>query len=211
MTEKEEAEASAAAAAKSADEAATAATRAGASATAAAASATAAASSVPGGAPVPADSKYHHDKDAYLARYAEHNARLQTWIGGYGAGLASLLVYQFRTAIADAKDLWKSASGGADNARPLIDKLTSMHSELSCALVLIAAALGLQVVLLFLNKATQFAITHSDDNQANWDWWERLSEKFSGFYWFDALCDAGSIGLLGLATYEGIRALGLVA
>jgi hypothetical protein len=210
MADKEEAAASAAAAAKSADEAATAATGAAASATAAAASATAAASSVPGGAPPPADSKYHHKKEAYLARYAEHNARLQTWIGGYGAGLASLLVYQFRTAIADAKEFWKSAAG-TDNGTPLIDKMTSMHSQLSCALVLIAVALGLQVVLLYMNKATQFAITHSDDDEEKWSLWDKLSEKFSGFYWFDALCDAGSIGLLGLATYEGIRALGLVA
>ena len=210
MTDKEEAAASAAAAAKSAGEATTAATGAASSATAAAASATAAASSVPGGAPAPEDSKYHHKKEAYLARYAEHSARLQTWIGGYGAGLASLLVYQFRTAVADAKELWKSAAG-KDNATPLIDKMTSMHSQLSCALVLIAVALGLQVVLLYLNKATQFAITHSDDNEEKWSLWDKLSEKFSGFYWFDALCDAGSIGLLGLATYEGIRALGLVA
>src|SRR5258708_40355771 len=30
--------------------------------------------------------KYHHKTETYLARYAEHNARLQTWIGGYGAG-----------------------------------------------------------------------------------------------------------------------------
>jgi hypothetical protein len=163
---------------------------------------------VPGGA-APAQSKYHHNTGTYLARYAEHNARLQTWIGGYGAGLASLLVYQFRTAIADAKELGKSSSG-ADHAPALIAKMTSMHNELSCALMLIALALGLQVVLLFLNKATQFSIAHSDEDEGKWNPWEKFSERFSGWYSFDAACDVGSIGLLGLATYEGIRALGLV-
>lgn len=209
MTDENEAEASAAAAAASAKEATAAATQAAASAGAAALSATAAATAVPGGA-ASVQSKYHHDKETYLARYAEHNARLQTWIGGYGAGLASLLVYQFRTAIGDAKELWRSAAG-TNNAPALIAKTTSMHNQLSCALMLIAIALGLQVVLLYLNKATQFSITHSDEDETKWNWWERHSEKFSGLYWFDALCDAGSIGLLGLATYEGIRALGLVA
>jgi hypothetical protein len=203
----ENAAASAASAASSATQAGGSAKQAEASATAAAASATAAALSVSGGAP---DSgKYHHKKEAYLARYAEHNARLQTWIGGYGAGLASLLVYQFRTAISDAKELWRS-HGGADTAAALVIKLTNMHAELACALALIAIALALQIVLLYLNKATQFAITHSDEDEANWSSWEKISEWFSGFYWFDAVCDAVSIGLLGLATYEGIRALGLV-
>jgi hypothetical protein len=194
-------------AAASAASAASSATQAGVSAKQAEASATVAALSVSGGAP---DSgKYHHKKEAYLARYAEHNARLQTWIGGYGAGLASLLVYQFRTAISDAKELWRS-HGGTDTAAAPVIKLTNMHAELACALTLIAIALALQVVLLYLNKATQFAITHSDEEEANWSRWEGISEWFSGFYWFDAVCDAVSIGLLGLATYEGIRALGLV-
>jgi hypothetical protein len=196
-------------AAESAKQAATAATEAAASAGAAALSATAAAMTVPGGA-APAQSKYHHETEAYLARYAEHNARLQTWIGGYGAGLASLLVYQFRTAIGDAKELGKSASE-ADHAPALIAKMTSMHNELSCALMLIALALGVQVVLLFLNKATQFSIAHSDEDEDKWNPWEKFSERFSGWYSFDAACDVGSIGLLGLATYEGIRALGLVS
>jgi len=160
-------------------------------------------------AAAPAQSKYHHDKDKYLARYAEHNARLQTWIGGYGAGLSSLLVYQFRTAIGDAKELWKSAAG-ADNAPTILLKVAGMHERLSYALVLIAVALGLQVVLLNLNKATQFSITHSDEDETKWTWWENVSEKFSALYSFDALCDAASIGLLGMATYEGILALGLV-
>jgi hypothetical protein len=209
MADETEGAAAAAAAAGSAKQAATAATQAAASAGAAAQSAVAAATAVPGGA-APAQSKYHHKTETYLARYAEHNARLQTWIGGYGAGLASLLVYQFRTAIGDTKELWKSASG-ADNAQALIAKMTSMHNELSCALMLIAIALGLQVVLLFLNKATQFSIAHSDEDETKWNLWETFSEMFSGWYSFDAVCDVGSIGLLGFATYEGIRALGLVA
>jgi hypothetical protein len=192
-----------------AKQAAAAATQATDSAGAAALSATAAAMAVPGGT-APAQSKYHHKTEAYLARYAEHNARLQTWIGGYGAGLASLLVYQFRTAIGDAKELGKSASE-ANHAPALVAKMTSMHNELSCALMLIALALGLQVVLLFLNKATQFSIAHSDEDEDKWNLWEKLSERFSGWYSFDAACDVGSIGLLGLATYEGIRALGLVS
>jgi hypothetical protein len=195
--------------AESAKQAAAAATQATDSAGAAALSATAAAMAVPGGT-APAQSKYHHKTEAYLARYAEHNARLQTWIGGYGAGLASLLVYQFRTAIGDAKELGKSASE-ANHAPALVAKMTSMHNELSCALMLIALALGLQVVLLFLNKATQFSIAHSDEDEDKWNLWEKLSERFSGWYSFDAACDVGSIGLLGLATYEGIRALGLVS
>jgi hypothetical protein len=49
------------------------------------ASATAIALVVPGGAASDTE-KYHHKKEQYLARYAERNARLQTWIGGYGAG-----------------------------------------------------------------------------------------------------------------------------
>jgi hypothetical protein len=208
MTDEKAAAASASSAAISATQAEASAKQAEASASAAAASATASALSVPGGAGTDTD-KYHHKKEQYLARYAEHNARLQTWIGGYGAGLASLLVYQFRTAIADSKELWKSAAG-TDNAPALIAKMTNMHSQLSCALSLIAIALGLQVVLLYLNKSTQFAITHSDNDQARWSPWERISEKFSSLYWFDALCDAGSIGLLVVATYEGIKALGLV-
>ncbi len=85
-----------------------------------------------------------------------------------------------------------------------------MHSELSCALMLIAFALGLQVVLLYLNKATQFSIAHSDQDETKWSYLEKFSNWFSGLYRFDAFCDAGSIVLLGFATYEGIRALGLV-
>ena len=195
------------AAAASAAEAATSANKAGAAATAAAASTTAAAAyeTVVPAAP----SKYHHNVDKYLARYAEHSARLQTWIGGYGAGLASLLVYQFRTALMDTKELWKSHHG-ADDAPVLIGKTTSMHSQLSCALMLIAVALGLQVIVLLMNKATQFSITHSDDDENNWDGWEKFSEKFSGSYWFDALCDIASVLLLAVATTEGIRALGLL-
>jgi hypothetical protein len=77
--------------------------------------------------------------------------------------------------------------------------------------MLIAVALGLQVVLLYLNKATQFSITHSDEDETKWSPWEKISEKFSGLYWFDALCDAGSVGLLGVATYAGIKALGLAS
>jgi hypothetical protein len=204
-----EAAAAAAAAAESAKKAEASATQAAASAGAAALSATAAATTVPGGV-VPAQSKYHHKAETYLARYAEHNARLQTWIGGYGAGLASLLVYQFRTAIGDAKDLWKSASG-ADNAPALIAKMTDMRSELACALLLIAFALGLQVALLCLNKATQFSIAHSNEDEDEWNLWEKFSERFSGWYSFDAACDIGSVGLLSIATYEGIRALGLMA
>jgi hypothetical protein len=121
-----------------------------------------------------------------------------------------LLVYQFRAALADVKELGKAAVGPYA-PQALIAKISTMHSQLSCALMVIALALGLQVVLLYLNKATQFAITHSDEDPAKWSCWETISEKFSGLYWFDALCDFGSIGLLVVATYEGIGALGLVS
>jgi hypothetical protein len=149
----------------------------------------------------------YHEKAVYLARYSEHNARLQTWIGGYGAGLASLLVYQFRTAVGDTRELWRNKGPKADAALNAV--LAEMHYELSCSLRLIAAAIAIQVVLLALNKSTQFAQAHMSDQQIDWSPWDKFSIWFSDKYWFDALCDIASICLLATATVFGIEALGL--
>jgi hypothetical protein len=81
---------------------------------------------------------------AHLARYAEHSSRIQTLIGGYGAGLASLLVYQFRTAVTDTKDSWKVQTGQVASKK-LDEILSGMHADLRAALELVAMALAIQV------------------------------------------------------------------
>lgn len=149
----------------------------------------------------------HHNRDIYLARYSEHNSRLQTWIGGYGAGLASLLVYQFRTAIGDTRELWKAKGLNAEPAMNSI--LAGMHEDLSLSLRFVAVAIALQVILLGLNKATQFAQAHMSDQRKEWTGWDKFSVWFSDQYWFDALCDMASVGLLATATVWGIKALGI--
>lgn len=148
-----------------------------------------------------------HERPTYVARYAEHSSRLQTWIGAYGAGLASALVYQFRTAIADAR----AQSGIGDLAARLRieDDIFVMHYALGHSLRLIAAALGAQILLLLLNKTSQFAIAHMDDNASKWTRSDRAAEWFSDQYWFDLLCDLVAIGLLVRATFYATSALGL--
>lgn len=148
----------------------------------------------------------------YLARYAEHNSRLQTWIGGYGAGLASLLVYQFRTAVTDTKALWQ-ANGGATAAilagNPLDALLSEMHLRLSHSLRLIALALAIQVTLLTLNKYTQLAQAHAPDDTANQSRWQRVAIWICNQSWIDLVCDVASIVLLAAATVYGVKALGI--
>jgi hypothetical protein len=133
------------------------------------------------------------EKAEYLKRYAEHNSRLQTWIGAYGAGLASLLIYQYRNIPPSA-----------------IGALIKGHAPLVRALVLIATGLIPQVLLLLANKTSQFYIAHADDDKSKWSRRERVSQWFSDVYLFDLFCDVASLVLLALATWQGLSALALV-
>jgi len=147
----------------------------------------------------------------YLARYAEHSSRLQTWIGGYGAGLASLLVYQFRTAVGDTKALWEARGATAALLRgnPLDVVLWEMHLRLSQSLRLIAVALAIQVALLTLNKYTQLVQAHAPDDVAEQTCGQRLAISICNHSWIDLVCDVASIGLLALGTVYGLEALGI--
>ena len=147
----------------------------------------------------------HHDAKTYLGRYAEHNSRLQNWIGAYGAGLASMLVYQFRTSINDVRGIARSATKvSGQSTFDLGIQIEEMHHALALSFKLIAAALGVQILLLFLNKTSQFALAHMDENQKEWSRFDRLAEWFSRKYIFDAACDIASVGLPGRPT-KGIR------
>jgi hypothetical protein len=139
----------------------------------------------------------------YHDRYCEHSSRLQTWIGGYGAGLASLLVYQFRTAVGDTRELWKSKGVPTDGMMNVA--IADMHRDLALALRSIAIAIALQVVLLVLNKASQFALANRSKETRRF----RLSHWFSEQYCVDATLDFVSVVLLILATLAGIESLGL--
>lgn len=150
--------------------------------------------------------------DSHLGRYAEHARRLQTWIGAYGVGLASLLIYQYRTAVGEVRAEIKAAladdpAGVAASAGAL--DLAGMKDDLRQAFVLIAIAISLQVALLVLNKASQYAVAHtpSDDNARGV--LHRVADRVSQAYWIDLMADLGSIGLLACATYAGLGALGL--
>ena len=146
------------------------------------------------------------EEGAHLARHSEHNSRLQTWIGSYGAGLASLLVYQFRTAVADTKDSWKAHTSNAASAK--LDAIVGqMHADLRAALAVVAMALALQVVLLFINKATQAALANPDKEGTIAEWWYAQSCNISLRYSIDVACDTGSIVLLAYATIRGLNAL----
>jgi hypothetical protein len=154
----------------------------------------------------------YHDRKTYLERYSEHSARLQNWIGAYGAGLATMLAYQFRTAISDARDLARTATRNSDPPVFVIqDHISWMHYALAWSFKLIALALAAQILLLFLNKSSQFAIAHASEDAKEWSPFERVSEWFSRKFVFDAACDLASVSLLGAATYYGIAALGLMA
>jgi hypothetical protein len=152
------------------------------------------------------------DRQNFLERYAEHSSRLQTWIGAYGAGLASLLVYQYRTAVSDARALLQTTSVVAGTTSFSIQaQIEPMHHALVVSLTLIAVGLALQVILLFLNKWSQFKIAHAPDRRAGWTPSQTAANWFSEQFWFDGLCDVGSALLLGIATYLGVRALGLIS
>jgi hypothetical protein len=152
----------------------------------------------------------HHDAKTYLGRYAEHNSRLQNWIGAYGGGLASMLVYQFRTSINDVRGIARTATKVSERYTfDLGVQIEQMHHALALSFKLIALALGLQILLLFLNKTSQFALAHMYADQSEWSIFDRVAEWFSQKYIFDATCDIASIGLLAVATLYGMRALGL--
>lgn len=152
-----------------------------------------------------------HDRSTYLARYAEHSSRLQNWIGGYGAGLASALIYQFRAANNDAieslKNLPLSSTAYLNGQR----RITDMHYDLKTSLTLIAVALGLQIVLLFLNKISQWSLTHMDGDASKWSFSDRLGEWFSRQIVIDAALDISSVLLLGVSTFEALKALSLIS
>lgn len=127
----------------------------------------------------------------YLERYSEHARRLQTWIGGFGAGLASVLLYQFRTY-----------SETLDES-----KLPAARENLGSALTLIAIAIAIQVSLLLLNKFTQFILAnppaerkHRSYTRAEW-----LSERWE----VDFVGDVLSVASLTWATVCGLTAIGI--
>jgi len=153
-----------------------------------------------------------HERATYVSRYAEHSSRLQNWIGGYGAGLASMLVYQFRTAVSDARDSIKTGTRiRVDSPEEVVQHIAAMHRELATSFTLIAAALGVQIFILFLNKATQFSVAHADEDESKWTRIDRLAEWCSRQFSIDAVCDLASVLLLAWATVAGIGALGLAA
>ena len=150
-----------------------------------------------------------HDRATHLGRYSEHNSRLQTWIGGYGAGLATALIYQFRTVLDDARQALKAVSplDPAHDAAVLQIATTKMY--LRHSLELIALALSLQIALLMLNKGSQWRLAHMGNDRQSWNWRCRLAHWFSGKYIFDIVCDIGSVGLLAIATYKAMQALSI--
>ena len=121
-----------------------------------------------------------------------------------------MLVYQFRTALSDARELARTATLlSPKSPDDLAVQVAAMHAALQVSFQLIAVALGIQVILLFSNKASQFAIAHADDDSSKWSRSEKFWEWFSRQYIFDAVCDLFSVTLLGCATYYGIAALHL--
>lgn len=146
-----------------------------------------------------------HDRGTYVSRYSEHSSRLQNWIGAYGAGLASLLVYHFRTAVTDAQSPANSAQSVEVAAH-----IAAMHSQLTSAFESIAAALALQVTLLFINKWSQFHLAHTPEEDSDWSPRHYGANFLSEAFLIDNLLDLGSIILLGLATMQGLKALGLM-
>ena len=134
-------------------------------------------------------------------RYIEHSRRLQTWLGAYAAGLASLLVIHFRDA-SEAVHRWSSV--------PVADAtIAKMAQSLSCSLRLIGFAIAAQVALLLLNKITQFVIEHIPNPNDGETCCERAAQKISNWFWLDVLADVVSISLLVIATMRGLNALGL--
>lgn len=133
-------------------------------------------------------------------RYIEHSRRLQTWLGAYAAGLASLLVIHFRDA-SEAVHRLDPAIADAIAAK--------MTQSLSCSLWLIGFAIAAQVALLVVNKATQFYVEDIPENKDGESWIERFAQKISTWFWIDVLADVASISLLVRATMRGLNALGL--
>ena len=155
-----------------------------------------------------------NESEAHLERYREHARRLQTWIGAYGAGLATLLVLHFRDAVGE---LFNNADREAhivdEELIPLFFKArmeaAGMKDHLREALWLIGIALACQVALLFVNKVTQFYVSHASPDATARNWRERASWRVADWYWIDLICDCASVVLLTVATFEGVAAMGL--
>jgi hypothetical protein len=153
-------------------------------------------------------------RDAHRTRYAEHSRTLQTWIGAYGVGLASLLVYQFRTALDDVLPRFHYKDAYHAKQMQMIDfvgnvKATgaAMAADLNLAFNLIALAISLQVVLLLVNKATQFRLAHAPRARQQWKPLDRAAERVSGWFLLDIGFDIASVALLAWATVAGLKAL----
>lgn len=123
-----------------------------------------------------------------------------------------MLVYQYRTAIGDARDLAQAADLPLKATSDLLARhIAGMHNALATAFLLIAISLAIQVALLFLNKWSQFTIAHTAGAKTEWSWNEKLADWLSEMFFVDVICDVSSAMLLGFATVSGIKALGLVS
>ena len=87
--------------------------------------------------------------------------------------------------------------------------VAQMTDALWAALLLIGLAILLQVVLLVVNKITQFYVEDVPERAAEWTVMQRVACRVSTWFWLGLVCDLGSIGLLALATKRGLQALGL--
>lgn len=146
------------------------------------------------------------DTSQHLERYGEHARRLQMWIGAYSAGLASLLIYQFRTATQEVSArIALEATDAAKAAAMVKAKLAEMQYAMELALKLIAAAILLQVVLLIVNKSTQFVLANRESNT----WPYKCAEWTSDQFWVDVIADLGGVVLLIIATSEALHAIGI--
>lgn len=122
-------------------------------------------------------------------RYREHARRLQTWLGAYAAGLASLLVIHFHDGIGLAP--------------------TKMLNSLSCSLRLIGLALSFQVFLLLTNKFTQYYVADVPEGNGGSTFLEKAACRITMWFWVDVVCDLATVGLLTIATIRGLSALGV--
>ena len=84
-----------------------------------------------------------------------------------------------------------------------------MHDRLGNSLTFIATALGLQTVLLIINKTSQFYIAHMNEDATQWTGTEKLAEWFSQPYAVEFIIDLVSVFLQALATKFALDALGL--
>jgi hypothetical protein len=144
-------------------------------------------------------------------RYIEHARRLQTWIGGYGVGLAGLFVVQARTTLAEIRLINPGLSEVAHTAALAIADLEAerITTALAKVFVLIGIALAMQVVILLVNKVTQLEMAHFEGAKAQ-SWWTRACSRVADWDLLDLLADVVSIGFLAWATYEGLANIVLI-